>query len=265
MSGMDLEAIRAVVREKSAIHPELLAPLTLRGLRRILEREDVEFIVRPLPRPAQLIPFLGGWSIVVDSRRPERQHVYLGAHELGHLWLHHDVHFDRWETRVYNMGDAWEPDPKEDDAELFATLVLQGPEPWGWNPLDPPTAVATVAPPKRPVRRHAPRPLPTAQQLTFEGRVEPPRRRRRRLERIEEDDKGHIYFVDIARMSWRVLDVVDVISEEERSPGDSGAIARIFYPADVGIRRRVFYFRTESDHRIVFANIVRQWREADSL
>jgi hypothetical protein len=80
--------------------------------------------VVPLPRhrPAQLVPYLGAWAIFISSTAPARWHTYYGAHELGHLWLHHDRTSERWE-RVYNMAHDWEADPREDDAELFATIV----------------------------------------------------------------------------------------------------------------------------------------------
>jgi hypothetical protein len=135
---MQVEQIRAVISTKSSEHPELRAPLTLQGLRRVLARERIAWLVRRHPRPAQLVPFLGQWSIVVDVRTPVAQYTICGAHELGHLWLHHDPHFDRWETRVYEHGGGWDSE-HEADAERFAELLVRGPE----KPVSPPL------PPKR--------------------------------------------------------------------------------------------------------------------
>lgn len=120
---MTPDAILAVVRAKAAVHPELSAPLTFDGLRRILAREDVALLIGQCERPAQLVQYWGRWHIVVDEAVPRRRHLYYATHELGHLWLHHDGTAERWE-RVYNMDDWEGPDPREDDAELFVTIVL---------------------------------------------------------------------------------------------------------------------------------------------
>jgi Zn-dependent peptidase ImmA (M78 family) len=95
---------------------------------RICDREGVTIrkSAGRMPRMAQLVPYAGAWTIVLNKEAPLRRHTYLAAHELGHLWLHHDPQHDRAE-RVYNMGQHWPDDPREDDAELFATLVLMGP------------------------------------------------------------------------------------------------------------------------------------------
>lgn len=120
---MTPDAIVEVVRRKLAVHPELAAPLTFDGLRRIMAREDVALLVGACERPAQLVQYWGRWHIVIDADIPKRRYLYYAAHELGHLWLHHDPTAERWE-RVYNM-DHWEgPDPREDDAETFCVIVL---------------------------------------------------------------------------------------------------------------------------------------------
>ena len=125
---MTPEAIRAVIDRKREQHPELGAPLRWDGLRRILAREDVGLLTAQLPRGAnaQLVQFMGAWSIVLSADAPPRRHTYYAAHELGHLWLHHDRTCDRGEC-VYKMDDAWVDDPQEDDAEVFAACLLGGP------------------------------------------------------------------------------------------------------------------------------------------
>jgi Zn-dependent peptidase ImmA (M78 family) len=129
MSGtMSVDQVAAVIERKREQHPELARALAWPAFLRICEREGVT--VRKskgrIPRMAQLVPYAGAWTIVLNRHAPERRHTYLGAHELGHLWLHHDSAAERWE-RVYNMEPNWPDDPREDDAELFASLVLMGP------------------------------------------------------------------------------------------------------------------------------------------
>lgn len=122
---MSPEQIAEVIAAKRQVHPELARPLRWPGLQRILAREDVGLFVVPMPAHfnAQLVPYLDSWSILINSTLPARRHTYFAAHELGHLWLHHDRYFERWET-VYHMSHTWEADPEEDDAELFASMVL---------------------------------------------------------------------------------------------------------------------------------------------
>jgi hypothetical protein len=134
---MLIEEISAVIARKRDVHPELARCLTWPGLLRICEREGVDVRISrgPMPRQAQLVPYAGAWTIVLNRDTPFRRHTYLAAHELGHLWLHHDRAHDRWE-RVFNMDASWEADPREDDAELFASLVLAGPtRARAWVPL----------------------------------------------------------------------------------------------------------------------------------
>lgn len=122
---MSPERIAGIIRAKRRQHPELRRPLRWIGLKRILAREYIGLFMVPMPahQNAQLVPYLGSWSILLNSALPPRRHTYFAAHELGHLWLHHDLHFDRWE-QVYHMTREWEEDPREDDAELFASMVL---------------------------------------------------------------------------------------------------------------------------------------------
>jgi hypothetical protein len=118
------EQIYDVIQEKWRQHPELI-PLKWEGLKRVLARENVGLFVMCLPRPAQLVQYRGAWSILVNSSLHPRRHTYYAAHELGHLWLHHDRTCERWE-RCYNMDDEWQADPREDDAEMFAMIVMGG-------------------------------------------------------------------------------------------------------------------------------------------
>lgn len=125
---MRVERIVGVIERKRETHPELSRELTWPGFLRICERERIAVRRAPveMPRPAQLVPYRGRWAILLSPGVPRRRHLYLGAHELGHLWLHHDERHERTE-RVYNMDTHWPNDPREDDAELFASLILAGP------------------------------------------------------------------------------------------------------------------------------------------
>lgn len=127
MTAWTVERMRALVEEKAEQHPELRRPLEWDGLKRILARESIGLGIVPMPRPAQLVPYLGSWTILVNASLSKRANLAGGAHELGHLWLHHDPLFDRWETTVYNASTTWEEDALEDEAETFATLLVMGP------------------------------------------------------------------------------------------------------------------------------------------
>lgn len=128
MSALSVEQVQRVIAAKRETHAELARPLTWPAVQRICEREGIALrrSTGTMPRPAQLVPFAGGWTILLSRDAPPRRLTYLAAHELGHLWLHHDAQHERSEV-VYNMDAHWPDDPREDDAELFAALVLAGP------------------------------------------------------------------------------------------------------------------------------------------
>lgn len=124
---MTEETIAAVLAAKREQHPELAAPLRWPGFRRLLARENIALYVRALGRPAQLVNFDGAWAILINANTPPRRHTYFGAHELAHLWLHHDPLCDRAEV-CYNMDTDWPDDPREDEAEFLAACLLGGPQ-----------------------------------------------------------------------------------------------------------------------------------------
>lgn len=125
---MKLEQIIEIVERKREVHSELRSALTWAGITQICRRERIRIRKSPEPmtRRAQLIPYRGRWTIMISRDVPPRRHTYLAAHELGHLWLHHDRQHARTD-RVYNMDTHWANDPREDDAETFAAIVLMGP------------------------------------------------------------------------------------------------------------------------------------------
>jgi hypothetical protein len=122
-----LEEIRAVVAEKRAIHSELRVPLTLPSLRRVARREGVEIVARRHPRLGELVPVLGRWLIIIDADQPKLAWKVIGAHELAHLWLHHDPFFARTETSVYDKSPPWYDALREEEADVFAELLVRGP------------------------------------------------------------------------------------------------------------------------------------------
>lgn len=120
------EALVAIYRAKRALHPELRGGVTWNGIRRVLVREDIGLFVTPLPQQAQAIHYAGAWSILIDSRLPARRHTMWCAHELAHIWAHHDSRCARHE-RVYNYTECTDAhDPREAEADFLATLVLGG-------------------------------------------------------------------------------------------------------------------------------------------
>ncbi len=149
---MTPEQILAAIHSRTSRHPELRRPLGWNGFKRICERERIQVFRRPLPREAQLVPFLGAWAILLNSELHPRRNTYFGAHELGHLWLHHDRTCERWE-RCFNLDVEWRDDPREDDAELFAMMVMQGPS-FGSAFTDPhaPLRERLERVPSRPIR-----------------------------------------------------------------------------------------------------------------
>jgi hypothetical protein len=119
-----LEAIVAAKREQ---HPELARPLTWNRLQAICRRERVVLADRPLPKqqPAQLVPFLDHWAILVSDECGPRERLKLAAHELGHLWAHHDPHHERWEL-VYQIDSPAPGGAQEREADGIAMLLLEG-------------------------------------------------------------------------------------------------------------------------------------------
>lgn len=123
---MALARLLALYEAKRAAHPDLARGLTWHGLRRVCERECVRLLPVPIVEEAQLVVFDGDWTILVNTELPPRRHTYFAAHELGHLWCEVDAGEGR-RTAIYNFSDYAGDDPREDDAELLATLLCQGP------------------------------------------------------------------------------------------------------------------------------------------
>ena len=153
---MNQSAIDALIADLRLLHPELQQPLTWETMSLILRRERIALLKLPLQHDAQVISCDGVSVIAINSNASVRRHTYFAAHEWGHIKLH----FREPGEIVYHTSACWPDDPREDQAEYFATTLLLGP-----------VAPLGDAPEGSVVRRN-------------DGAVEPPaeyRRRRRRL------------------------------------------------------------------------------------
>jgi hypothetical protein len=112
----------AVVEAVREAHPELARPLTITSLRRVLEREEIDVIRRPIPAYAYVEGGLGSYVIVLKAGLNPRHERRVLAHEYAHIKLHYEssgeVQFQRTPCR---RGD-----PRELEAELFMRLLLLG-------------------------------------------------------------------------------------------------------------------------------------------
>jgi hypothetical protein len=93
----------------------------------VCRREGIYLCCVPLPKeqPAQLVPYFDRWSILVSDEIAPRERVKLAAHELGHLWAHHDPQHERWEL-VYQIMSPAPGGAQEREADGIAFLLLEG-------------------------------------------------------------------------------------------------------------------------------------------
>lgn len=121
---MRIDAIDAAIADLRQLHPELREPLTWLSMSAILQREGITLITIPLVHDAQVISCDGVSVIAINSNAPVVRHTYFAAHEYGHIKLH----FKEPHEIVYHTSACWPEDPREDDAEYFATSLLMGPQ-----------------------------------------------------------------------------------------------------------------------------------------
>lgn len=119
------EQLAQIVRAKAAVHPELRQPLDWSGFLRVCDRENVLVVLADTVRPASLFAIDGQWVIIVEKEGVRQLHP--GAHELGHLWAHVDQGPLGREELTYHMDTAWPDDPREEEADHIAMLLLMGP------------------------------------------------------------------------------------------------------------------------------------------
>lgn len=113
----------AALAQARAAHPELRRPLTWNGAVAICRRLGIPLVYAPMVRPARCLALLGTPVLMLDSNTPPRRHTYFVAHELAHVFLH----VDPSEGAVFNMEPCDPDDPREEEAEVLATLMLGGP------------------------------------------------------------------------------------------------------------------------------------------
>jgi hypothetical protein len=123
---MRTDAIDAMIADLRQIHPELQAPLSWETMSVILQRERITLLMLPLMHDAQVISCDGVSVIAINSSAPVARHTYFAAHE----WAHIKLHFKEAGEIVYHTSACWPDDPREDDAEHFATQLLMGPREW---------------------------------------------------------------------------------------------------------------------------------------
>lgn len=121
---MNVAAIDTVIAELRQVHPELQQPLTWEAMTAILHREGIVLLRIPLTHDAQVISADGISIIAINSNSSPRRHTYYAAHEYAHVHLH----FREAHEVVYHTSACWPDDPREDDAEYMATMLLLGPQ-----------------------------------------------------------------------------------------------------------------------------------------
>jgi hypothetical protein len=119
--------VEALVAAKRELHPELRRPLTWARLHAVCRRERIALCLADLPpeHPAQLVPYFDRWSILVSDDISMKERVRLAAHELAHVWAHHDAQHERWEL-VYQDLHPSPDDPAEREANAVAWLLIEG-------------------------------------------------------------------------------------------------------------------------------------------
>lgn len=120
-----LEQLEQIVRVKRRVHPELRRPLTWSAFKTVCDRESVVVQFADMNKPACLFSVDGTWVILIA--RSAASPMVPGAHELGHLWAHVDQEpLGRYEATYY-MDVDWANDPREEEADVIAGLLLIGP------------------------------------------------------------------------------------------------------------------------------------------
>ncbi|HVX40313.1 MAG TPA: hypothetical protein VHB25_12140 [Gemmatimonadaceae bacterium] len=223
-----LNVIAAVdaVREQ---HAEFARPATPRTVWRVLAREGIEVRRGRIRRKARSSKFDGDAVITLRSDLSPRVAWKWALHEYGHLRLHFPMHgeFER------NISPCRAGDPREDEATLFALLLVLGPT----ATPETPEVAAFVAKmtareflERRPAQLEIEMPEPAPQyrppaadnkllQLAYEDELAFYRRTRRRarvtifrtptvasedLQRIKyfDESRGATRFTDIAGRHW---------------------------------------------------------------
>lgn len=120
-----LEQLERIVRAKRRVHPELRRPMDWSGFKAVCAREGIHLALADIERAACLFCIDGNWVIAIRQEGVRQLHP--GAHELGHLWAHVDQEpLGRYEATYY-MDTEWADDPREEEADHIAALLIMGP------------------------------------------------------------------------------------------------------------------------------------------
>lgn len=120
--------VERVLAEKREQHPELRTRPSWSAIERVLQREGITLRRCPIPGHfGLLLQYRGRWTIALNTLAPVARNLYVVLHELAHLWLHHSP-AAQWEP-LFTMGYDVGHDAREDDADTFASMVLN-PECW---------------------------------------------------------------------------------------------------------------------------------------
>lgn len=268
----------ALLRER---HPELADRLSWTSLQRILERDEIVVLKKPIREKARMTAMGGVGVLTFNSSLPPREWLFAGAHEYAHWVLHHDAEPTRHEFVSYSR------DRREPEANYLAEWLLRGPQaspapvllaPWPDTRSSPHRRVARVVPPafdpytaplaltiERPTPRYGGRqgetPLQRALRLVRPAPRPLPAGERSDAEVILYEHGGVVRYVDGEGRRWRVYDVAFLPERTVVDLGRPVARYRVFVNA-VGVRRK-YVFRNKWERRDVAArHFERQLRDA---
>jgi hypothetical protein len=120
MRASRVETAIAELRER---HPELRTRPSWPALLNVLRRDGIRLRRAKIPSYGRLVGYLGEWTILIGVHAPRALWSYVVLHELGHLVLHHERGAERWEPCL-SFGYDVDVDEREDDAELFAAIIM---------------------------------------------------------------------------------------------------------------------------------------------
>lgn len=249
------------------VHPELALPLNWGRLERVLARERVQLMRAPIEGKAHVVGVPPYFVIVINSSTPARYQARHAAHEYAHIRLH----FSQPGETERQLAPCRREDPREWEAELFATLLMLGPAATIEHPDAARLAdrivahaVRTSRPPQIPLpitgpQTHPPVPIPPAPDDRKESPLHFVLRTRREMAGRRARTWGHGCSHDALRFDWSKegrplrffdythgwLDVYDLHRDaagriETLKAGDRRAAVRVFVLSATDRRRYVF-------------------------
>lgn len=109
-----MNEIEQFVTLKGARHPELRRRVQWSGVRAIAAREGVHIRVMEMSRPGRLVSFGDRWEMQISEDLSDGARAFTGVHELVHYWR------DREDGATFYASMEWEPEPREDFANMVA-------------------------------------------------------------------------------------------------------------------------------------------------